>query len=57
MPIFTYGPWHKWFAWRPVHTNMHGGRWLQTIERRRWFADVPGAPNGWEYRPLDGGTA
>lgn len=28
----TTGPWHHWFAWRPVRTEQHGWRWLRTVE-------------------------
>lgn len=51
MGIVSNGPWHRWFAWRPVNTLTYGWRWLTTVERRRWLADVPGAPAGWDYRP------
>lgn len=28
------GPWHKWFAWRPV--RIHGKRvWCKTVYRRK----------------------
>lgn len=50
MPIFTHGPWHRWFAWKPVNTWTHGWRWLTVVERRRWSADVPGCAYGWDYR-------
>lgn len=51
-----YGPWHKWFAWRPVQTRNHGWRWLRTVERRRHYPDptlppLIGAQPGWEYQP------
>lgn len=52
MSIFRHGPWHRWFAWHPVNTFTHGWRWLCVVERRRWVADVPGAPDGWDYRPV-----
>ena len=52
----TYGPWQRWFAWRPVETRNHGWRWLRTVERRRHYPDpmlppLIGAQPGWEYRP------
>lgn len=50
MSVFHYGTWHQWFAWRPVNTVLHGWAWLRMVERRRWFADVPGSPDGWDYR-------
>ena len=50
------GPWHPWFAWRPVNTITHGWVWLKTIERQRvqtkWL--LPGPINQfWDYRPLE----
>ena len=27
----TIGPWHRWFAWRPVLTEQHGWRWLRVV--------------------------
>lgn len=27
------GPWHRWFAWRPVWT-VYGWTWLRVVERR-----------------------
>lgn len=47
----AYGPWHPWFAWRPVRTLWHGWRWLTRIKRRRWVGDAPYSVTGWEYRP------
>ena len=52
MSIFRHGPWQRWFAWHPVDTFTWGWRWLCVVERRRWAADVPGAPDGWDYRPV-----
>ncbi|WKW85529.1 hypothetical protein SEA_REYNAULD_76 [Rhodococcus phage Reynauld] len=47
------GPWHRWFAWRPVKTDWHGWRWLVTLERRSWRGWCDGAtPKGWDYRPV-----
>lgn len=36
-PLFygPIGPWHRWFAWRPVNTVTHGWKWLRPVERRR----------------------
>ena len=47
----TRGPWHAWFAWRPVWTRYHGWQWGCMLRRRRWWAPlgVPGAHEGWEY--------
>lgn len=33
-----HGPWHPWFAWRPVRTDWHG--WTRG-----------GTSTGWDYRP------
>ena len=52
MSIFTYGPWHRWFAWHPVRTDWHGWRWLTTVYRRGWIADMPGDAHGWHYKPI-----
>ena len=48
----NYGPWHRWFAWRPVKTDWHGWRWLTTVERRYWIGQHPATPTGWDYRPV-----
>lgn len=48
------GPWHRWFAWRPVKTEQHGWRWLRTVERALSYPPigVPFAPDPWwTYRP------
>lgn len=29
------GPYHRWFAWRPVETWNCGWRWLRFVYRRR----------------------
>ena len=29
------GPWHDWFAWRPVHTDYFGWQWCRKLRRRR----------------------
>ena len=39
-------------TWHPVNTFTHGWRWMCVVERRRWVADVRGAPDGWDYRPV-----
>ncbi|MGJ4084341.1 hypothetical protein [Corynebacterium macclintockiae] len=48
------GPWHRWFAWRPVRTEQHGWRWLRTVERRQLtgptFSPMD-SPYLWKYRP------
>ena len=49
------GPWHRWFAWRPVNTITHGWVWLRTIERQRVQTklNLPGPiDQRWDYRPL-----
>lgn len=48
-----YGPWHDWFAWRPVKTRQHGWRWLTTVRRALHYpADIPHAPDPyWVYKP------
>lgn len=45
------GPWHPWFAWRPVRTDWHGWKWLVHLERRMWRG---GGTHGWDYRPEPG---
>lgn len=45
-----YGPWHEWFAWRPVKTDWHGWKWLKTLERRMWRG---GGFDGWDYQPRE----
>lgn len=45
------GPWHPWFAWRPVRTDWHGWKWLVPLERRMWRG---GGTHGWDYRPEPG---
>ena len=52
MSIFTYGPRHRWFAWRPTWTDC-GWRWLCTLTRYRCYVDVNDAPAFWvdEARP------
>ena len=44
-----YGPWHLWFAWHPIRTDLHGWRWLRIVERRRWFGGR--SWSGWDYQP------
>ena len=44
----VYGPWHPWFAWRPVRTDWYGWRWLRIVERRGWRG---AGYYGWDYRP------
>lgn len=35
-PLFTapVGPWHDWFAWRPVRTHDQRLVWLRWVRRR-----------------------
>lgn len=60
------GPWHRWFAWRPVRTVDRGLRWLRPLWRRRyqtkghlpgptyhWFHHAVADPNGVEYEGGD----
>lgn len=39
-PAFMFmdpiGPWHDWFAWRPVRTYDERWVWLRTVRRRRF---------------------
>lgn len=35
----TYGPTHRWFAWRPVNTKDRGWRWLRFVWRYRVVYD------------------
>jgi hypothetical protein len=51
------GPWHRWFAWRPVDTITHGWKWLRMVERRRIQSKLhlPGPiDQGWQYRTPGG---
>lgn len=59
-PMFydPVGPWHRWFAWRPVDTVTHGWRWFRVVERRRIQSKMylPGpVDQGWQYR-IPGGA-
>lgn len=50
---FPVGPWHAWFAWRPIWTRDTGWRWLRKINRRRYQLHdyLPGpVSEWWEYR-------
>lgn len=53
----SVGPWHIWFAWRPVKTIDGRWTWLRTIERQR-YALKPHLPGPmtewWGYRRHDG---
>lgn len=54
-PLFynAIGPWHRWFAWRPVDTVTHGWIWLRVVERRRiqLKLSLPGPiRQDWQYR-------
>ena len=47
------GPWHYWFAWRPVNTHTYGWRWLRTVKRaRRYPPEHKGIYPYWVYLPL-----
>lgn len=35
MSVCRIGPWHEWFAWRPVDTYLYGWKWLCTVKRAR----------------------
>ncbi|MCQ9384399.1 hypothetical protein [Brevibacterium moorei] len=51
MSLFTYGRAHNWFAWHPVRErDTYRLVWLRVMIRRRVFADVPGAPEWWQYQ-------
>lgn len=39
MTVFKYGPWYRWFAWRPVHVIPFVWRRLVHVKRRRWRID------------------
>jgi len=43
------GPWHRWFAWRPVQTVDRGWRWLVPVWRRRYQSkfSLPGPIDTW----------
>jgi hypothetical protein len=40
----VYGPPFRWFAWYPVWTDDRGWRWLQHVNRRRFYLDRNGRP-------------
>jgi hypothetical protein len=48
----SLGPWHRWFAWKPVFTCL-GWKWLTHVERRWTFKDWlhPAIMGSWDYRP------
>lgn len=57
-PLFydAIGPWHRWFAWRPVDTVTHGWAWLRNVERRRIQLKLflPGpVDQAWQYRKVN----
>ena len=31
------GPWHEWFAWRPVETHDYGWTWMRWGWRQRYM--------------------
>lgn len=51
MSLWNYGRWHRWFAWRPIFTEI-GWVWLRRIDRRRVYlgSSMPGTAEWWEYR-------
>ena len=50
---FPVGPWHDWFAWRPVRTYDNRFCWFLTIRRRRIqrhdYLAGPGQDAWWQY--------
>lgn len=56
IPMFgdPVGPWHKWFAWKPVKTYDQRFVWLRTVERRciqkHEYLPHGGADFWWQYR-------
>lgn len=38
-PMFgtAIGPWHEWFAWRPVETHDFGWVWMRWVWRQRYM--------------------
>lgn len=50
---FALGPYHRYFAWKPVDTFDRGWRWLCFVERRRIqkhdYLDG-GSSRWWQYR-------
>ena len=49
MSIVSYGPAHRWFAWKPVWTTGYGWKWLRFVTRRHCHLDMFGAPTFWVY--------
>lgn len=51
MPI---GPWHRWFAWRPVSTVDRGLVWLRVVNRRRYQTKhyLPGPTFTWFHHAV-----
>lgn len=51
VPMFgnPVGPWHRWFAWRPVATIDRGLVWLRRVNRRRYQSKpyLPGPTFTW----------
>lgn len=58
VPMFgdPSGPWHGWFAWRPVRTIDGRWSWLRRIYRRRFHLKphLPGDGKWWIYGRTDG---
>jgi hypothetical protein len=52
--------WEPWFAWFPVRIREGDCRWLEYVERKRWWShsDIvwasAWATTKWEYRVIDG---
>lgn len=48
------GPWHRWFAWRPVRTVDQGLVWMRTVSRRRYqsLPNLPGATYDWFHHAV-----
>jgi len=49
MTVRTYGPAHRWFAWRPVDTTDRGRVWMRVVWRRRAYIDLGTAPGSMQY--------
>ena len=52
-----HGPWHRWFAWHPVNTTLHGWRWMRFVLRRRAWKPLhlPGPfIRWWDYTLPEG---
>ena len=54
-PLFgdAIGPWHAWFAWRPVRTYDNRWKWLCIVLRRniQKHQHLDGGPDfWWQYK-------